>query len=86
MGLRCNRRPGAARPLLASRTRALPRGSGDSATKRTGAFGQGEAHIHAECPIPARDRIKITLVAHCGPGWKDAVERCWDVGMVVRAA
>ena len=48
--------------------------------------GEGEVHIHAECPIPARDHIKITLVAHCRLRWRDVVERYGDVGRVVRAA
>ena len=48
--------------------------------------GEGEVHIHAECPIPARDHIKIILLTHCGLGWKDAVEQYGDVGRVVRAA
>ena len=48
--------------------------------------GEGEVHIHAGCPIPALDYIKITLLTHCRLGRQDVVERYGEVGMVDRIA
>ena len=48
--------------------------------------GEGEVHIHAGCPIPALDYIKIALLPHCRLGRQDVVERYGEVGMVDRIA
>ena len=48
--------------------------------------GEGEVHIHAGCPIPARDHIKTAPLPRCGLGWKDVAERYGDVGVVDRPA
>ena len=48
--------------------------------------GEGEVHIHAGCPIPARDYIKITPLPHCRLGRHDVVEQYGDVGVVDRPA
>ena len=44
--------------------------------------GEGEVHVHARCPIPARDQVKIALQPRCGVGKQDVVERYGDVGIV----
>lgn len=44
--------------------------------------GEGEVHVHAGCPIPARDHIKIVLLPRSSLGRQEAVERYGDVGVV----
>ena len=44
--------------------------------------GKGEVHVHARCPIPARDQVKIALLPRCRLGKQDVVERYGDVGIV----
>ena len=61
----------------------------DAARERFGAekggsfAGEGEVHIHARCPIPARDHIKISLLPRCRLGTQDVVGKYGDVGIVV---
>ena len=44
--------------------------------------GEGEVHVHAGCPIPAREYIKISLLPSCRRGRQEAVERYGDVATV----
>ena len=51
--------------------------------EKSGHFaGECEVHIHAGCPIPAREHIKIALLPRCGLGRREVVERYGDVGIV----
>ena len=45
--------------------------------------GEGEVHVHAGCPIPARDHIKIAPLPRCPLGRQEVVELYGDVGVVV---
>ena len=44
--------------------------------------GEGEIHVHAGCPIPAREHVEIALLPRCRPGKQDAARRYGDVGVV----
>ena len=42
--------------------------------------GEGEVHVHVECPIPARPYIKIRRLPSCRLREQDAIEQYGDVG------
>lgn len=44
--------------------------------------GEGEVHVHARCPIPARGHIKIALLARSSLGRQEVIERYGGVGIV----
>ena len=44
--------------------------------------GECEVHVHAGCPIPAREHIKIALLPRCRLRRQDVVEQYGDVGVV----
>ena len=52
-------------------------------SEKSGHFaGECEVHIHAGCPIPAREHVKIAPLPRCGLGRREVVERYGDVGIV----